>query len=144
LNERIRPKRDIRSGFGCDSRFEIINKFLQMRTRESNTSDAVSSRTAALVTANIIAVVIYLCAASSGWVEREVEDIPGASGGGTLTWFIFAVPVFLLSLVINFGCVVRSLIHRYRTGKWYFFWGAWIALPIWALAVAYDFSRHGI
>jgi hypothetical protein len=116
-----------------------------MKTRESNTSELVFSRTAVLFTANIVAVGVYLIAASFGWVEREVADIPGASGGGALVWFFLAVPVLILSFLVNFGCVVRALIHRYRTGTHYFFWAAWIAVPgLWALAVAYDFSRHGI
>ena len=104
-----------------------------------------SADTAILIAANFFAVVVYLTAASAGWVEREIENFPGAAGGGAIVWFIFAVPVFLLSLLGNFGCFLMALIHRRRTGQWRFFWWGWLAVVgLWLAAVAYDFSRHGV
>ena len=115
-----------------------------MRNIENCAKRNVTSPTVVLIAANIIAVGIYLIAASFGWVERAAADIPGAAGGGAVVWFVFAVPVFLLSFVGNIGGGVLTLIHRYRTGHWHFFWWAWVAvLGLWTLAVAYDFSRHG-
>lgn len=116
-----------------------------MKPRETSTSEPVGLRTAALLATNIVALGLYLIAASFGWVERELANIPGSAGGGAIIWFFGAVPVFVLSFFLNFGCVIRALIHRYRTGTHYFVWPAWIAVPgLWTLTVAYDFSRHGI
>lgn len=102
------------------------------------------SPTAVLIAVNSFALVLYLAAASSGWVGPEVESIPGASGGGALMWVLLAVPIFLLSFLGNVVAVVLTLIRRYRTGRWNISWWAWLAvLGLWVLAVAFDFSRHG-
>lgn len=115
-----------------------------MTTQEDSAVEKIISATTTLISSNVVAVVIYLIAASVGWVEPEVADVPGAAGGGALVWFLLAVPVVLLSLLGNLGCLVLTIIHRYRKGQWRFFWWAWFAvLALWCMAVAFDFSRHG-
>lgn len=98
-----------------------------------------------LLAANFFALVVYLGAASLEWVEPGLEDVSGASGGGAFVWFLFAVPVLLLSFIGNLLCVFWTLIHRYRTGHWYFsWWASPTVLGVWILAVAFDYSRHGM
>ena len=117
---------------------------LHMTTKENSADERVVSSTIALISANVVAAAIYLIAASVGWVEPEVADVPGAAGGGAVVWFLFAVPVFLLSFLGNLSCLVLTTIHRYRKGQWRFFWWSWFAvLALWCMAVAFDFTRHG-
>ena len=115
-----------------------------MNNGKSTESEKPISRTAVLIAVNFFAVVLYLAAASVGWVEPELESVPGASGGGAIAWFFFAVPIFLLSFLGILISVVLTVIQRYRTGRWNISWWAWPAvLGLWVLAVAFDFSRHG-
>jgi hypothetical protein len=110
---------------------------------EQISSLSVDFRTHLFVVVNTIGSVLYLFAASSGWVEPEVADIPGAAGGGALVWFLVAVPVFLVFFLGNIGVFVWSCVHRYRRGAWFLSrWGLLVPL-IWLLAVVLDFSRHG-
>jgi hypothetical protein len=111
---------------------------------KSMASEQSVSPTKILLAANSFGIVVYLAAASVGWVEPELQNIPGAAGGGAVVWFFFSVPVLLLSFLSNLLCVFLTVIHRYRTGYWYFLWWAWPAvLGMWISAVAFDFSRHG-
>ncbi|MCS0585186.1 hypothetical protein NX784_26740 [Massilia pinisoli] len=115
-----------------------------MNNEKITESEKPISPTAILIAVNFFAVVLYLAAASSGWVEPELESIPGASGGGAMVWFLLAVPIFLLSFLGNVVSLVFAVIRRFRTGCWNIAWWAWPAvLGLWVLAVAFDFSRHG-
>jgi hypothetical protein len=115
-----------------------------MKITEELNDQAIETRTSVLVAVNIFAIVVYLLAASVGWVESEVADIPGASGGGALLWAMLAIPIFLMSLLVNLSAATWLLIYRWRYGQWYFLWGTFVVVPVpWILAVAYDFSRHG-
>lgn len=101
------------------------------------------SRTSIFVVVNIIGCALYLVAASFGWVEPEVAEIPGASGGGALVWFLFAVPIFLLFFLGNIGVFVWSCVQRYMRGAWFLSKWSMVVPFIWLLAVFVDFSRHG-
>lgn len=102
------------------------------------------TRTKALAITNVVAVLCYLIAASLSWVEPELADVPGASGGAPFVWFLLAVPVFLLSVLSNFIGLSWALIYRWRRGQPYFYWPVWIFIIIlWVAAVALDYSRHG-
>lgn len=115
-----------------------------MTSEISTAREMLLSWTTTLLAANLFAIVVYLAVASLGWVEPELQEFPGATGGGAVVWFFFAVPVLLLSFLGNLLCILWAVIRRYRTGYWYFLWWAWPAvLSMWISAVAFDFSRHG-
>jgi len=95
------------------------------------------------VAVNTIGAVLYLFAASVGWVEPELADIPGASGGGAVIWFLFAVPVFFLFFLANIGTLVWACIHRFRNGGWLISKWGWFVPLIWLLAALLDFYQHG-
>src|SRR5471030_3473314 len=100
-------------------------------------------RTVFLVVANIAALLLYMFIASATWVEPELADVAGASGGDAVIWVLGALPILLFLSVVNIAGLIWSTIVRYRNGQWHFVWGAWSVPAIWGLAVAYDFSRHG-
>jgi hypothetical protein len=115
-----------------------------MSVKQEHSASSVALRTRWFVAVNAIGIALYLFAASFGWVERELADIPGASGGGAVVWFLFAVPVLLVFFLANLGAFCYSCIRRYRTGAWPISMLAWSVLIIWGLAIWLDFSRHGV
>jgi hypothetical protein len=99
--------------------------------------------TAAWVACNALAAVLFLAVASISWTEPELADIPGASGGAPLVWFMTAVPVFLLSVVLNLCAGLWVILRRKRMGVWPVTAYSWLLVAIWLAALFYDGSRHG-
>jgi hypothetical protein len=115
-----------------------------MSAPEPGSGEKSAFSTGALIGSNAVAIGIYLIAASAGWIDPELKDVPGAAGGGAVVWFLLAVPIFFVSLLGNGACAVIALIRRNRNGRQSFFRWSWLAvLAMWLVAVALDFSRHG-
>jgi hypothetical protein len=93
--------------------------------------------------ANLFAAILYLGVASISWIEPELAEFPGASGGAGLVWFMTAVPVFLLSVALNLGALARAYAIRRREGLWPASGWAWLLVLLWILALYLDNSRHG-
>ena len=102
-----------------------------------------STRTAWWLLANVAAAGAFLGVASFSWIEPELADYPGASGGAALVWFMTAVPVLLVSGIGNFGVLAWSALHRRRVGKWPFGGGGWLIPVLWLAVLLLDNSRHG-
>lgn len=111
---------------------------------QSNSSPVGPTFTLKFLIANCIGVALYLYGASFGWVEPELQDVPGAAGGGAVVWGMFAIPVFLAFLLGNLVSLCWVCLRRLRAGIWAVSaWGL-LVLPLWICAIWLDFSRHGI
>ena len=92
-----------------------------------------------LLTVNVVGAVIYVLAASHGWVIPQER----AAGLHSVTaepyvWALYVLPICIVFLVLNviWGAfiVVRE---QWRTGV------LWLsAIPIWLVALAIDFAHH--
>src|ERR1044072_1031024 len=97
-----------------------------------------------LLPLNLVGVALYLGAASSGWAEPEVADVPGAAGGGAITWFFTAVPLLGFFSLLNFFRVPLQLVAHLEKKEWARGAVALCVPALWAIAVYADFSRHGV
>jgi len=92
-----------------------------------------------LLAANFIGAVIYVVAASQGWVipqEREVGL--HAVTGEPYVWTGYVLPVCAVFFVLNLSWGAYILARKqWRTGI------LWLStIPIWLIAVAIDFAHH--
>ncbi len=95
------------------------------------------------VLANVLAAVVFVGVASFTWIEPELADVPGANGGAAFVWFMSAVPIVVLSLVLNVGAVAWALAYRRQNAEWPATAFAWVSALVWVAALLLDNSRHG-
>lgn len=93
--------------------------------------------------ANVAGAFLFLWIASISWIEPELAVIPGASGGAAFVWFLTAVPIFLLSVILNLLTLLWAYVVRRRKGEWPASSLVWLLVLVWGLALYYDGSRHG-
>jgi len=93
--------------------------------------------------ANVVVAGAFLGVASFSWIEPELADYPGASGGAAVVWFMTAVPLLLVSGIGNLGVLAWGGVRRHRAGAWPFGVGAWLIPLIWLAVLLLDNSRHG-
>jgi len=98
---------------------------------------------------NSVGIVLYLVFAVPCWIEPELADVPGASGGAADVWGLTALPVLAGFVVINAGWLLAELAAVVTKKTWRFSVPLLriplVVVPVaWALAVLLDFSHHGI
>jgi hypothetical protein len=93
--------------------------------------------------ANLLVAGAFLVVASHTWIEPELAEVPGASGGAGVVWFLTAVPVFAIATLLNLGALVWCCIARLRRGAWPATWLSWLVVLVWVVALLFDNSRHG-
>jgi hypothetical protein len=92
---------------------------------------------------NLAGIALFLAAASVSWIEPELADVPGASGGDAFVWFATAVPVLGRFLIGNLAWLVFSL-SDWSSGKFTpLAFGALIS-ACWIAAYLFDNAHHGI
>ncbi|MBV1688023.1 hypothetical protein KRR38_10135 [Novosphingobium sp. G106] len=93
---------------------------------------------------NMIGIGIFLYLGAQTWMEPELADIPGASGGEFVVWGITALPIFLLFFVAHFAFGFGAHRQRKSDGIWhgYLFLGS--TLFCWIAAFLFDNAHHGI
>src|SRR4051812_27578442 len=97
-----------------------------------------------LLVLNGIGVITYLVFASHCWIEPELADFPGASGGAPIVWGLTALPLLLVFLVLDsiWASFLGVAYFRRTTTAIH---PALLLVPItWGIAIYIDFSRHGI
>lgn len=94
---------------------------------------------------NLAGAACYLKLASSGWVEPQAANIPGAAGGGAITWGLTALPVLALFSVFNLVVLPIQCVAHLKNREWL---AATLAFLIpafqWIIAVHIDYSHHGV
>jgi len=93
---------------------------------------------------NLIAIVAFMLVASNEWIEPELADVPGASGGAGIVWVLVVFPIFL-------GCGLLDLMWVILVCfvcKWKEMWRLGLAflpiLAVWLGALYVDGLHHGI
>lgn len=100
-------------------------------------------RSVALVAGNVAACVVFLLLASRTWIEPELTDIPGASGGAGVVWLLTAAPVFALAALLNGAALLWAVWRRLKQAQWPFSALAWAVPLIWLATWLLDNSYHG-
>jgi hypothetical protein len=89
----------------------------------------------ALLVLNFVGAVVYVWAASRGWVRPEEREFVT---GEPFIWFLSVFPVCVFFFVLNLTWGVFILARQqWRIGI------LWLVLiPIWLVALAIDFAHH--
>jgi hypothetical protein len=93
----------------------------------------------ALLAANVVGAVIYVLAASHGWViPRERAAGLHSVTGEPYIWALSVFPICIVFFVLNvtWGAFILAR-KRWRTGILWL-----LTIPIWVVAAAIDFSQH--
>ncbi|RXS98092.1 hypothetical protein ESZ00_01890 [Silvibacterium dinghuense] len=89
---------------------------------------------------NILGAVVYLVAASHGWVIPAERDAGiHAVTGEPFVWFAAIAPVLALFLLTNLiWVIVISVRRQWKHSRMWF-----LGFPIWITAIIVDFAHHG-
>jgi hypothetical protein len=88
-----------------------------------------------LLVLNFLGAIVYLWAASHGWVRPEQREFVS---GEPFIWFVFVLPVSVIFFVLNltWGAFILAR-KQWRIG---IFW--LVLVPIWLVALTIDFAHH--
>jgi apolipoprotein N-acyltransferase len=93
---------------------------------------------------NMAGMILFLPIASSFWIEPELTDVPGASGGAAVGWAVFAAPVFLgfvLANILWLGLALWTDCPHRRAGP---IIAVMLTLASWMAVYLFDNMHHGI
>ena len=85
-----------------------------------------------------------MASASRFWIEPELADLPGASGGAAFGWIVMAAPIAVFFLLANLGWLTRSLLRPARSGEWITISLAILLVAAWIAAWLIDNAHHGM
>ncbi|MGC2477553.1 MAG: hypothetical protein WA485_24665 [Candidatus Sulfotelmatobacter sp.] len=92
---------------------------------------------AVLLLFNLIGAIIYVWAASHGWVLPQERGLHSVTGEPYI-WALFIFPICVVFFALNLTWGAFTLARKqWRTG---IFWLS--TIPIWLVAVAIDFAHH--
>jgi hypothetical protein len=83
-------------------------------------------------------IALFFALAVKTWIEPQLANVPGTSGGAAFVWGVSALPVFLLFIVANL--VAGFIALRRRHGAIF----VALTLVAWIAAVYFDGIHHGI
>lgn len=92
-----------------------------------------------LLVCNFVGAVVYVTAASNGWVTREERALGLHSvTGEPYIWALSVMPICVVFLLLNL--IWRAFILCRRQWRCAPLW--LLTIPIWVVAVIIDFSHH--
>jgi hypothetical protein len=93
---------------------------------------------------NLCGIALFLALAAKTWIEPELADVPGASGGEFIVWGSTALPIFLLFMAAHF--VVGFSAHRELADRksWRGTTVLLLTLGLWIAAFFFDNAHHGV
>ncbi len=109
----------------------------------TSSTNAFSPKSIAMLALNATGIFAYLSFAKPCWIEPELADFPGASGGASIIWGLTAFPILLLFLLLNSLWVLVIGIAYLRHRGTAIQPALWLALVLWGVAIYVDFSHHG-
>lgn len=92
---------------------------------------------------NFAGMIVFFRAASYFWIEPELANIPGASGGAAFGWIALAFPIFVFFILAHIVGFAR-IIQRHAGWRSCSALALVITLGCWLAVFAYDNMRHGI
>ena len=107
------------------------------------TNNRSNVRTVWYLAVNTVGAFVFLLIASRSWIEPELADVRGASGGQGLVWFLTVAPVLLLFLLLNASTLVWAGVSRSRQRHWPLSKLSWLSIAIWLCALLVDNAHHG-
>jgi hypothetical protein len=99
--------------------------------------------TRSLILLNVVVAAAYLwIGRTTWWIEPELREIPGGSGGGPIIWF-FAT-MYILGAVVAVDCSLAGWhVFRVLRKKSGMLGAPAIAIvPLWAVVLAVDLAHH--
>ena len=93
--------------------------------------------------ANGAGVFAFLTSAYPTWIEPELKDYPGASGGSAIIWGLTTFPVFLVFFLTNLIWAFRAAYEALRGSDRLPITHASVTLIVWIVAFFFDNSHHG-
>ena len=95
------------------------------------------------LTANVTSVPVFLALASRSWIEPELKDVPGASGGAFIFWGLTALPLFAAFMLANLIWAGLGVAEGLRRRRWIGATLAFMAIVVWVAAFVFDGLHHG-
>ena len=93
--------------------------------------------------ANVIGMVLFLHFATKTWIEPELANEPGASGGEFMVWGLSALPIFLLFMLAHFAFGLAAHRQFQTRGSWRGETLVCFTLLCWIGVFLYDNAHHG-
>ncbi|OIR01850.1 hypothetical protein GALL_161520 [mine drainage metagenome] len=103
------------------------------------------SLTGWLILLNVVGAIAYLVVGSRlWWIEPELADVPGASGGAAFIWFPVSMYFACAFGIANFAALLCHFLALYRRrGQKLSIYT--LSIPvIWMLTIWIDYRHHGI
>ena len=95
------------------------------------------------IAVNLAGIAAFLIAASRSWIEPELTNIPGASGGDAYVWLVTAVPVLVVFAIGNLAWLATLLGSHASNKRMSVAFGTLI-FASWIAAYLFDHLHHGI
>jgi hypothetical protein len=100
--------------------------------------------TAGWVVANLIGMFVFLeWSAACCWIEPELKDMPGASGGAAFVWGFGPFLIFAAFMLANLGWAAMPDIIKWRERRWRSYIAPLLMLSLWGAAFVFDGLHHG-
>lgn len=110
-----------------------------------NRSEMRLSLTGWVILLNVAGAIAYLMVGSQlWWIEPELADIPGASGGSAVIWFVVSVYFVVGFGIVNLVALLRHVFVRYKKRGQKMSIFALLVPAIWILAIWIDYRHHGM
>jgi hypothetical protein len=94
--------------------------------------------------ANLVGMLVFLkWSASCCWIEPELKDVPGASGGAAFVWALGPLPVLAAFVVADLVWAVVLEIKTPPQRRWYALAAPAMVLVGWLTVFIFDGVHHG-
>jgi hypothetical protein len=108
-----------------------------------------SARLICMILLNAFGVILFIGFASQCWIEPELANEPGASGGDAMVWGVTALPILAAFVLIDFlwlifECIAYLMKKTWRLGLAFLVIPVLVVPVMWAIAIYVDNSHHGM
>ena len=87
---------------------------------------------------------MFFALAVKTWIEPDLANVPGPSGGAFFVWGITALPLFVLFVAANLVLGIKALRELAISRQWHGAIVVALALVAWIAAFYFDGIHHGV